>query len=330
VTRNRPSKVLVLGSGALKIGEAGEFDYSGSQAVKALKDEGIRTVLINPNIATIQTSDHLADEVYFLPVSASFVERVIHKGVGPIRILVPIPIHFIQPRRKFWRAVERASLARLARTPLWLANRMSPPHDLLALLAASLDLDEELRALANRLVVTVRDAEQDPALDRLSNLRRVLIDLRERHRRLRGSSADDAIRIDPGSLTISTLHQAKGLEWDVVFVVGCDDYWFPGSGEVWRPNLRAYLGECDPVVAACAELRDLLAGRPIDRSPATLAQAMQDDAHELVAERLRLLYVAITRARRALWLSWHRRSFREQRESPAFAIVREIVEGLRG
>jgi len=77
--RNSLSKVLVLGSGGLKIGEAGEFDYSGSQAVKALKDEGIRTVLVNPNIATIQTSDHLADEVYFLPVTASFVERVIEK-----------------------------------------------------------------------------------------------------------------------------------------------------------------------------------------------------------------------------------------------------------
>ena len=65
----RFEKVLVLGSGALKIGEAGEFDYSGSQAVKALKDLGIRTILVNPNIATIQTSDYLADEVYLLPVS---------------------------------------------------------------------------------------------------------------------------------------------------------------------------------------------------------------------------------------------------------------------
>jgi carbamoyl-phosphate synthase large subunit len=74
-----PSKVLVLGSSALKIGEAGEFDYSGSQAIKALKEEGIRTVLVNPNIATIQTSDHLADEVYFLPVTPEFVERVIEK-----------------------------------------------------------------------------------------------------------------------------------------------------------------------------------------------------------------------------------------------------------
>src|SRR5947208_14383629 len=74
-----PGKVLILGSGALKVGEAGEFDYSGSQAIKALKEEGIATVLVNPNIATIQTSEYMADEVYFLPVTADFVERVIQK-----------------------------------------------------------------------------------------------------------------------------------------------------------------------------------------------------------------------------------------------------------
>ncbi|MDE6012355.1 MAG: carbamoyl-phosphate synthase (glutamine-hydrolyzing) large subunit [Prevotella sp.] len=72
-------KVLLLGSGALKIGEAGEFDYSGSQALKALKEEGVQTVLINPNIATVQTSDGVADQVYFLPVQPYFVERVIEK-----------------------------------------------------------------------------------------------------------------------------------------------------------------------------------------------------------------------------------------------------------
>jgi carbamoyl-phosphate synthase large subunit len=72
-------KVLVLGSGALKIGEAGEFDYSGSQAMKALKEEGLSTVLVNPNIATIQTSPLLADEIYFLPVTDYFVEKVIAK-----------------------------------------------------------------------------------------------------------------------------------------------------------------------------------------------------------------------------------------------------------
>ncbi len=73
------NKVLILGSGALKIGEAGEFDYSGSQALKAIKEEGIRTVLINPNIATVQTSEGVADTVYFLPVTPYFVEKVIEK-----------------------------------------------------------------------------------------------------------------------------------------------------------------------------------------------------------------------------------------------------------
>ncbi len=72
-------KVLLLGSGALKIGEAGEFDYSGSQALKALREEGIKTVLINPNIATVQTSEGVADQIYFLPVQPCFVERVIQK-----------------------------------------------------------------------------------------------------------------------------------------------------------------------------------------------------------------------------------------------------------
>ena len=72
-------KVLVLGSGALKIGQAGEFDYSGSQALKALKEEGIRSVLVNPNIATIQTSEGVADQVYFLPVTTHFVEEIIKK-----------------------------------------------------------------------------------------------------------------------------------------------------------------------------------------------------------------------------------------------------------
>ena len=72
-------KVIVLGSGALKIGEDGEFDYSGSQALKALREEGIETVLINPNIATVQTSEGVADKVYFLPVTPFFVEKVIKK-----------------------------------------------------------------------------------------------------------------------------------------------------------------------------------------------------------------------------------------------------------
>lgn len=79
VEKSEIKKVLVLGSGALKIGEAGEFDYSGSQALKALKEEGIETILINPNIATVQTSEGIADKVYFLPVTPDFVERVIER-----------------------------------------------------------------------------------------------------------------------------------------------------------------------------------------------------------------------------------------------------------
>ena len=79
IDKNKIQKVLLLGSGALKIGEAGEFDYSGSQALKAMREEGIRTVLVNPNIATIQTSEGIADEIYFLPVTPFFIEKVIEK-----------------------------------------------------------------------------------------------------------------------------------------------------------------------------------------------------------------------------------------------------------
>lgn len=79
IKKGKSKKVLILGSGALQIGQAGEFDYSGSQAIKALKEDGIETVLINPNIATIQTSDNFADKVYFIPIKTEFVERVIEK-----------------------------------------------------------------------------------------------------------------------------------------------------------------------------------------------------------------------------------------------------------
>ena len=72
-------KVLLLGSGALKIGEAGEFDYSGAQALKALREEGVESILLNPNIATVQTSEGMADRIYFLPVTPDFVERVIER-----------------------------------------------------------------------------------------------------------------------------------------------------------------------------------------------------------------------------------------------------------
>lgn len=86
-------KVLVLGSGALKIGEAGEFDYSGSQALKALSEEGVETILINPNIATVQTSEGVVDKIYFLPVTPYFVEKVkklcLKKSWKPEQIVAP-------------------------------------------------------------------------------------------------------------------------------------------------------------------------------------------------------------------------------------------------
>lgn len=72
----RPKKILILGSGGLSIGQAGEFDYSGSQAIKALKEEHVHTILINPNIATVQTSKGLADKTYFLPVNCEYTSKV--------------------------------------------------------------------------------------------------------------------------------------------------------------------------------------------------------------------------------------------------------------
>ena len=85
MSKNNIHKVLVLGSGALKIGQAGEFDYSGSQALKALRQDGIKSVLINPNIATIQTSESVADSVYFLPVTPYFVEQVGQAPKGELK-----------------------------------------------------------------------------------------------------------------------------------------------------------------------------------------------------------------------------------------------------
>ena len=93
VSTTRPRKVLVLGSGGLSIGQAGEFDYSGSQAVKALKEEGIQTILINPNIATVQTSKGLADKVYFLPITTEYVTQV---RVIRVKVIIVQPLTLVQ------------------------------------------------------------------------------------------------------------------------------------------------------------------------------------------------------------------------------------------
>ena len=103
-------KVIVLGSGALKIGEAGEFDYSGSQCIKAMKEEGIEVVLVNPNIATIQTSKGFADKIYFLPVNSHFVEKVIEKYLAQYKELqqlreqlAPMELTDTPPMRHSWK-----------------------------------------------------------------------------------------------------------------------------------------------------------------------------------------------------------------------------------
>ena len=93
VSTTRPRKVLVLGSGGLSIGQAGEFDYSGSQAVKALKEEGIQTILINPNIATVQTSKGLADKVYFLPITTEYVTQV---RIIMVKVVIVQPLTLVQ------------------------------------------------------------------------------------------------------------------------------------------------------------------------------------------------------------------------------------------
>ncbi|EKC73685.1 carbomoylphosphate synthase, partial [human gut metagenome] len=87
-------KVLVLGSGALKIGQAGEFDYSGSQALKALREEGISSVLINPNVATIQTSEGIADKVYFLPVTPFFELKLSRRSAQTASCWLGVPDGF--------------------------------------------------------------------------------------------------------------------------------------------------------------------------------------------------------------------------------------------
>jgi len=224
-----------------------------------------------------------------------------------------------------WSDAEAASLRRLAHVPTWLDARLAPPHDLLALVAATIEPDDADRATFNRVIATIRDAEPDPERDRLANLLRWLQETRDRHRRLRGTPEDDAVRIAPGTLTVSTFHQAKGLEWNVVFATGCDDYWFPGSLEVWRPQMRAYLGPGDPLVESRNELRALARAWPLDHPLRDPVAALDADGVELVAERLRLLYVVLTRARRALWVSWHRSGQRSQRESPVLPMLRDIL-----
>ncbi len=211
---------------------------------------------------------------------------------------------------------EWMTLRRLRSAPVWLANRLEPPDRLLSLLAVTLELDDETRSIFNRIVATARQLDPNPQLDRLTQLRLFLIDLRNRKRRLRGTPEEFAIRIDPGTLSVSTRHQAKGLEWDIVFAIGCDDFWFPGSLDIARLNQRDYLGPDDPVIEARTELTFLLDGNPSAPSSPDIHDAIDRDARDQVAERLRVMYVTITRARRGLWVSWHKTGYLGERQMP--------------
>ena len=91
-----PKKILILGSGGLSIGQAGEFDYCGSQALKALKEEGISTVLINPNIATVQTSKGMADKIYFLPITPEYVEQVYFLFLSSTLYWIILKLYFLR------------------------------------------------------------------------------------------------------------------------------------------------------------------------------------------------------------------------------------------
>ena len=114
----KPKKVLILGSGGLSIGQAGEFDYSGSQALKALKEEGVYTVLINPNIATVQTNKGLADKTYFLPISEEY-GRILYYRYFEIFSIKFVKSYFLP----FWRISFKVWLAAQLSQPIEISNK---------------------------------------------------------------------------------------------------------------------------------------------------------------------------------------------------------------
>lgn len=232
------------------------------------------------------------------------------------------------------RGEEARTLARLKAVPGWLENRLAPPHDLLSLLTATLQPDDSERKLLEAVIVTVGSVPSDPALSRLQQLRSLLGEIQNRHRKLRGTHDEYEINIDPGTLTISTRHQAKGLEWDVVFAVGCDDFWFRGTLDFPRMGMRACLGPYDPVLAMMTELRFALDGNRDLPAAADVEQTTIQQASDEVSEGLRIMYVTITRARSALWLSWHRDgklgdSRHPRNESPVFPMLSRLVSEAR-
>lgn len=231
-------------------------------------------------------------------------------------------------------AEEQRTLARLQSVPGWLENRLALPHELLSLIAATIQPDDTERPLLDAIIATVGSVPPDPTVSRLQQLRSLLDEIQKRHRQLRGTHDDYEIKIEPGTLTISTRHQAKGLEWDIVFAVGCDDFWFHGTLDYPRMTQKAFLGPFDPVLTMLTELRFALAGNADYPSHADIQQTTIQQAIDEVSEGLRIMYVTITRARLGLWLSWHRDGKHgdnryPRNESPVFPLLCALVEEVR-
>ena len=224
---------------------------------------------------------------------------------------------------------EQRSLQRLRAMPGWLANRLARPAELLSLIGATIGLDDRERHLMDAVIATVESTPHDLERNRLDQLRLVLRDLQKRQRKLRGTHDEHEISIGPGTLTISTRHQAKGLEWDVVFAVGCDDFWFKGTVDAPRRFQRGVLGLFDPILMMRTELEfaaNGVASLPddTDYQDMTARQAVAE-----ISEGLRVLYVTLTRARQAVWLSWHRNgSYQGQRTPRTQALVFPMLEEL--
>lgn len=229
---------------------------------------------------------------------------------------------------------ERMTLARLKAVPMWLSARLSQPHELLALIGATALVDEEERSLLDAIIATVEAVPPDPAVSRLQQLRALLKELQDRSRKLRGTYEDHEINIQPGTLTISTRHQAKGLEWDVVFAVGCDDFWFKGSLEAPRRHQKSYLGPFDPLLVARTEVEFAAQGRIDYPSDNDLTQVTMAQNCSEASEGLRVMYVTITRARQGLWLSWHQVGtlagrHKSRTMSPVFPLLEDLVAEIR-
>jgi DNA helicase-2/ATP-dependent DNA helicase PcrA len=229
---------------------------------------------------------------------------------------------------------EERTLERLRAVPGWLDQRLARPHELLGHLSLSLPATEEERRTFDAIITTLSDVPPDPSQSRFDQLKETLKELKSRHRRLRGTHEEHAINIGPGTLTISTRHQAKGLEWDVVFAIGCDDFWFPASDTHQSIALRPWLGPYDPALTLKAEITHRLAGHTGRPSPSDLERIARADAIERVSEGIRVMYVTITRARRALWISWHQDGspiggITTRNESAVYTIVADLMEEIR-